>query len=66
MALRASRGDESIGLAASKCTMQTHPKRTRPPQVSCLLTENSNLRVANGCANTILATTMDPRRPKEV
>jgi hypothetical protein len=65
MALRASRGDESIGLAASKCTMQTHPKRT-PPQVFCLITENSNLRVANGCANTILSTTMDPRRPKEV
>ena len=37
-----------------------------PPQVFCLIMENSKLRVANGCANTILATTMDPRRPKEV
>jgi hypothetical protein len=30
MALRASCGDESNGLAASKCTMQMHLKRTRP------------------------------------
>jgi hypothetical protein len=46
--------------------MQMHLKRTRP--TTGVLPHHGELEIAgrNGCANTILATTMDPRRPKEV